>query len=57
MEILRVENLTKIYGKGENEVKALDNVSFEVNKGEFVAIVGASRKRKIYTFAFNWWSR
>ena len=57
MEILRVENLTKIYGKGENEVKALDNVSFEVNKGEFVAIVGASRKRKINSFALNWWSR
>ena len=56
MEILRVENLTKIYGKGENEVRALDNVSFTVNKGEFVAIVGASRKRKINTFTSNWWS-
>ena len=57
MEILRVENLTKIYGKGENEVRALDNVSFTVNKGEFVAIVGASRKRKINTFTSNRWSR
>ena len=57
MEILRVENLTKIYGKGENQVVALNNVSFEVNKGEFVAIVGASRKRKINTFTFDWWSR
>ncbi len=57
MEILRVENLTKIYGKGENEVKALDNVSFEVNKGEFVAIVGASRKWKINSFTFNWRGR
>ena len=42
MEILRVENLTKIYGKGSTKVVALNNVSFSVNKGEFVAIVGAS---------------
>ena len=40
MEILRVENLTKIYGKGENEVRALDDVSFSVNKGEFIAVIG-----------------
>ena len=39
MEILRVENLSKVYGKGTTEVKALDNVSFKVDKGEFVAIV------------------
>ncbi len=43
MEILRVENLSKIYGKGTTAVTALDNVSFSVEKGEFVAIVGASR--------------
>ena len=40
MEILRVEDLTKVYGKGENEVHALDGVSFSVEKGQFVAIVG-----------------
>ncbi len=46
MEILRVENLCKTYGKGENEVKALDNVSFSVNKGEFIAIIGPSGSGK-----------
>ena len=46
MEILRVENLNKTYGKGENQVKAVDNVSFSVHKGEFVAIIGASGSGK-----------
>lgn len=46
MEILRVENLTKVYGKGENEVRALDGVSFSVNKGEFIAIIGPSGSGK-----------
>lgn len=46
MEILRVENLTKIYGSGDSEVRALDGVSFSVNKGEFVAIIGPSGSGK-----------
>jgi len=46
MEILRVENLSKVYGKGETEVKALENVSFSVEKGQFVAIIGPSGSGK-----------
>lgn len=45
-EILKVENLTKVYGKGESEVIALDHVTFSVERGEFVAIVGASGSGK-----------
>ena len=52
MEILKVENLTKTYGKGDNRVTAVDNISFSVEKGEFVAIVG-SWKRKINITSFN----
>ena len=46
MEILRVENLTKTYGKGENIIKAVENISFSIEKGQFVAIVGASGSGK-----------
>lgn len=46
MEILKIENLTKLYGSGENTVRALDNVSFTVEKGEFIAIIGPSGSGK-----------
>ena len=46
MEILRVENLTKTYGEGENKVEALKNTNLSINKGEFVTIIGASGSGK-----------
>ena len=46
MEILKIENLTKVYGSGENEVRALDGVSFSVEKGEFLATIGPSGSGK-----------
>lgn len=46
MEILKVENLSKTYGKGETTVKAIDNISFSVEEGEFVAIIGPSGSGK-----------
>lgn len=46
MEILRVENLSRVYGKGENKVEALKDVSFSVEKGQFVAIIGPSGSGK-----------
>ncbi len=46
MKILEVKNLSKVYGKGETMVKALDNVSFSVEQGEFVAIIGPSGSGK-----------
>jgi putative ABC transport system ATP-binding protein len=46
MEILKIEHLSKIYGKGETAVKALDDISFSVEKGEFVAIIGPSGSGK-----------
>lgn len=46
MEIIKVEHLSKVYGEGENQVKALDDVSFTVEKGQFLAIIGASGSGK-----------
>lgn len=46
MEILRIEHLSKVYGQGENQVRALDDVSFSVEKGEFLAIIGPSGSGK-----------
>ena len=46
MEILKAEHLTKLYGSGDNQVKALDDVSFSVKKGEFLAIIGPSGSGK-----------
>ena len=46
MKILKVENLKKVYGKGDSEVKAIDDVSFEIEEGEFVAIIGPSGSGK-----------
>ncbi len=46
MEILKVENLVKTYGKGETKINAVDDISFTINKGEFIAIVGASGSGK-----------
>ena len=46
MELIKVENLCRVYGKGQNQVKALDNISFTVNKGEFIAIIGPSGSGK-----------
>ena len=51
MKILKIENLKKVYGKGEAEVIAVNDVSFEVEEGEFVAIIGpsGSGKQQYYT--------
>lgn len=46
MEILKIEHLTKVYGSGETEVRALDDISFSVEKGEFLAIIGPSGSGK-----------
>ena len=46
MNILEIQNLSKVYGKGETAVKALDNVSFSIKKGEFVCIIGPSGSGK-----------
>lgn len=46
LAVLKVENLTKVYGSGDTEVTALDHVSFQAEKGEFIAIIGASGSGK-----------
>lgn len=57
MEILKVENLVKTYGKGETKVNAIDNINFSIEKGEFVAIIGPSGSRKIYFVTYIRWGR
>ena len=42
MEIMKIEHLSKIYGKGNSQVRAVDDISFSIEKGEFVAIIGPS---------------
>ena len=46
MELMRIEHLTKVYGSRENAVHAVDDVSFSVEKGEFLAIIGPSGSGK-----------
>lgn len=46
MSILKIENLSKIYGEGESKTIAIDNISFEVQEGEFIAIIGSSGSGK-----------
>ncbi len=55
MNILKAVNLRKIYGQGETEVRALDGINLEVEKGEFVAIVGNLWKWKVYIASYHWW--
>ena len=52
MEILKCENVRKVYGSGNNQVVALDHIDLSVQKGEFVAIVGGIRFGEIYTAAY-----
>ena len=52
--ILKVEDLVKYYGEGENQVRAVDHTSLQIERGKFTAIVGTFRLRKIYTSASDW---
>lgn len=54
MEVLRTENLTKEYGNGDNRVVALDHVSFSVEEGEFVTILGSVWVGEVNAFAPSW---
>ncbi len=55
MEILKVENLSKVYGKGETQVTAIDHISFSIEEGEFVAIIGPSGSRKVDHASYIRW--
>ena len=54
MEFLKIENLCKVYGRGENQVTALDHVSLTIEKGEFTAIIGSSGSGKSTLLHVNW---
>lgn len=56
-KILEVKNIEKYYGNKSNLTKAIDNISFEVNKGEFVGIMGASGSRENYSFELYFYNR
>lgn len=55
--MIEVKNLSKIYGENDNKTVALESVSFSIENGEFIAIIGASRKWKINTSSYARWSR
>ena len=46
MELMQIQHLSKVYGQGENQVRAVDDISFTVEKGEFLAIIGPSGSGK-----------
>lgn len=56
-DVLEIKNISKKYQAKNGEVNALDNISFNVKKGEFVSIIGPSRMWKIYSFINNCWIR
>ena len=54
--LIELKNIGYSYHTLSGETGAIKDISFSVEEGEFVALVGASRKWKVYTFTFNWWS-